>query len=1779
MRKRLLLFLTLIAAIASSAFADEAFRTHRYDAFKPLPITSEDIVFVGNSITNMNEWWEWFGSDPRIKNRGNSGGMAIEWNHEFESVLKGKPAKLFLMIGTNEIGSESPKVVANKVRALIERCKNESPSTELYVQSILPSTNGRTLANISAANELIAGFCTELDATYVNLYDSMTGINSGVNGDCSTLSFDHLHLTAKGYRIWVDLIKNYIGSDATISVPENPTQNNAGINNSPGMRITYFSVLPVASDDILFIGDEMVHGGEWKEYLRCPNFKNRGNGWGNLAGLSLDQHLSQIPVILHDGATPKAVLLNLGMNDNTSSNNWNNIGGDTGFVEKYTAIINKIHELSPETHVFVTSQYPMMVSNTHNTARIVPANTLLSNMVTEMNSDKVHYIDIYTPLINDAGNNIKDGYATSSALLSGKGYVAAANAIGSALKEVFPDLECNPVTMEEAEAEIATYNARTPLASAISDKSLSLIHGSLPGQYSYSSLTDLYTLFDSAYDLLNNETSTETEKTAKISEIENFAVTTTNENYHAGAPTEDGWYFIAANDGSPATNNVPYVVNGETSYFQSKNNFYYPLEYVAAEDTSKPGRHLIFIEHGEGSNITIKTSKGHYVTFQGVESATSADITLTDRRPGDWSYYSESDMTNAHVGGGSRDNAINFVYRKADMSDIDVYEVQIIGATAANNVVSTQPSVVFNNNLNLGVSSAFDGGFFFVPKGSELTPDMFTINTATVTNTNAPVVVINADQKKIYVDLDGGYEAYFLSGLITNFDNLKINEGVWVKMRLIEGTNDTANGLITAKTNEVITIGFPHRQYDTHSYSLQFNTHNADSIAQTYLYITKASATTMSLRSINGFYVQNNCINSRSNANFTFTKHTSIPGAVKLGNAPNWSYYDATEPPLVGGSSNTNNYFAFSLVSPEELENFEIYSVIINGAPQATQVRLDTRIQLKEEYRHINNGISTLYNGGRFFFDKGTTVTPEMFDIIPTDETLTPTLTIDEDKKIILLNYGYIPEDGWYEIQLTYPSSAFTENSNWVINKSEEFLHNGNYYPLRITAKDESHPATALFYLTMNSNGSYDFTGLNGHIIDGAGVSSRTINQTTGVSITSEDNGLLLSGSSRWASCALNNNGGGENPHVGGAYDTQHRWTISLQDVAEYDIWQVKMIDDSEGENIKADPRVTCSSDANLGIASVYENGYFFFPAGTEVTAGMFSADQSAGMDGKIIIDAENKTITADYRPYAESATIALPGNPDLTTLARGDSLPAPTVTINPTEVAPTESTVTVTPSSAATINDDGTITINEAVETSISAIVTNPDGSIVTINQITFTPMANVTTVELAFNLDEGQDLGNMAKGDIIPAPSVSTDADNSRAVTEIIIEPASAASEDASGKITILQSGEFTIKAKVTNPDGSTAESTPQTVTVAPDADSATISLGFDITDIHILIGDVITPVVTTQPAGNKATYELSFSPADAVEAVEGQEDSYTLITAGPLTITATISNPHGDPFTQTLNINVENLSTEVSNGAEPIEEEEAEGILDEIAAALGEEVSQDVAENLKGTITLDLYDAQSVNQELTITLNTNFEIEETWTEVTSSNPNVAVYLGEGNKIQTVGVGTTLITIKVWRKLTAVAPEAQILSRDGSEDSAEKGEPAAIAHYWMTVTDNALKLSVDRLRVEVGKEATVAIEAENPDGYVWTVADTSIATITVEGNTITVSGLNPGQTTITGTRGSHTVNLDVTVFTYILGIDAVNADAASGRTAIFDLSGRRLSAIARPGLYIINGEKVYVK
>ena len=219
MRKYLLIICLLIAASAPSVAQTGKYSTFYYQRtslFERLPVTEDDIVFLGNSITNGAEWCELF-NNPHVKNRGISGDTTDGVYDRLNQIVAGHPKKVFLMIGINDVArGRTTAQIAGGIRAIAERIAAESPSTRLYLQSVLPvndcygmfgnhTSRYRQVAEINAEIQQIAA---DTGALYVDLYTRFADPESGKLRP--ELSNDGLHLLGSGYELWVELVTPYV---------------------------------------------------------------------------------------------------------------------------------------------------------------------------------------------------------------------------------------------------------------------------------------------------------------------------------------------------------------------------------------------------------------------------------------------------------------------------------------------------------------------------------------------------------------------------------------------------------------------------------------------------------------------------------------------------------------------------------------------------------------------------------------------------------------------------------------------------------------------------------------------------------------------------------------------------------------------------------------------------------------------------------------------------------------------------------------------------------------------------------------------------------------------------------------------------------------------------------------------------------------------------------------------------------------------------------------------------------------------------------------------------------------------------------------------------------------------------------------------------------------------------------------------------------------------------------------------------------------------------------
>lgn len=206
------------AQIKLPVLNDSLFGTYyqqRVSHFELAPVKQDDVVFIGNSITDGAEWNELF-NDNTIKNRGISGDISAGVLHRIGNIGKQKPKKVFLLIGTNDLarGISTDSLVKNILLAA-DWIRQECPSTKLFIQSILPVSDvfkkftGHTNKTdaILKVNNRLRKEAENHRYNYIDLYPIFCDKLGRLDVKYSN---DGLHLLGEGYLLWKHIIFPYV---------------------------------------------------------------------------------------------------------------------------------------------------------------------------------------------------------------------------------------------------------------------------------------------------------------------------------------------------------------------------------------------------------------------------------------------------------------------------------------------------------------------------------------------------------------------------------------------------------------------------------------------------------------------------------------------------------------------------------------------------------------------------------------------------------------------------------------------------------------------------------------------------------------------------------------------------------------------------------------------------------------------------------------------------------------------------------------------------------------------------------------------------------------------------------------------------------------------------------------------------------------------------------------------------------------------------------------------------------------------------------------------------------------------------------------------------------------------------------------------------------------------------------------------------------------------------------------------------------------------------------
>ena len=179
--------------------------------------SSIELVFDGDSITDGwqgkgKETWDAHYGSLHAFDFGISGDRTehLLWRLSQGQVDGIHPKLVAIMIGTNNMGSNSAEQIAEGVTAVVADYRNRCPEAVILLQAIFPRGKDPTdplRAKIKAVNQIIAKLDDGKKIVYVDFGDKFLSPDGSLSPDIMP---DYLHPNAKGYQIWADAIQPVI---------------------------------------------------------------------------------------------------------------------------------------------------------------------------------------------------------------------------------------------------------------------------------------------------------------------------------------------------------------------------------------------------------------------------------------------------------------------------------------------------------------------------------------------------------------------------------------------------------------------------------------------------------------------------------------------------------------------------------------------------------------------------------------------------------------------------------------------------------------------------------------------------------------------------------------------------------------------------------------------------------------------------------------------------------------------------------------------------------------------------------------------------------------------------------------------------------------------------------------------------------------------------------------------------------------------------------------------------------------------------------------------------------------------------------------------------------------------------------------------------------------------------------------------------------------------------------------------------------------------------------
>ena len=187
-----------------------------------------EILFTGSSLMEqfpINELLMSNGMNQVIYNRGIGGFTTTDMlQYMEEMVFCTEPSRIFINIGTNDIGSPDYQLdtLMERYEEIISRIQERLPEAEIIMMAYYPVNETdkvpegewgrtafvtRTNENIAIANEAVERLAAKKGCRFINVNEGLTDERGKLKKE---FTIEGIHMYANGYQVVLDNLKKYL---------------------------------------------------------------------------------------------------------------------------------------------------------------------------------------------------------------------------------------------------------------------------------------------------------------------------------------------------------------------------------------------------------------------------------------------------------------------------------------------------------------------------------------------------------------------------------------------------------------------------------------------------------------------------------------------------------------------------------------------------------------------------------------------------------------------------------------------------------------------------------------------------------------------------------------------------------------------------------------------------------------------------------------------------------------------------------------------------------------------------------------------------------------------------------------------------------------------------------------------------------------------------------------------------------------------------------------------------------------------------------------------------------------------------------------------------------------------------------------------------------------------------------------------------------------------------------------------------------------------------------